>query len=1731
MDELKRYKCGCPSGIKPHSIRVAGIGIGLLILYCLFMPAAMAQTDNSAFRSSEEVRTANKVIRSYMDPTLKGGSYKSKGGGDLAPLVKRRALALRKLIETNPGKALELSLPQKTIQDLTAGYPELAGDLEVRGQWDGFLETIATDDFAHGRGKTSQRLYRDGKTMEVFFRTPLTAGTSCGDLVSIQGISLDGRIAAEAAAVSENIMGAGVCSKTGDQRTLVLMTYFPGVGHPWMTKQHVDNIFFDTTGGRSMNSFWQDASYGKASASGDVYGWLVLDDVYSQDDYDGIFEAVVRAADGIVDFSEYTRIFLIYPFSENTGIIGAGTVGCALRSSPGDGAFAASISWIDSNYLTDRDYGVSIVAHEGGHNLGLYHSNARDYGDQALGAPGAPGTVTEYGDYFSNMGWGGQLGHYTARQKQQLGWLSPEEILTVGDSGVYMVDPLGSDAPGVKSLKIPRGDSEIDWLWVEYRPGIGLYESQLPSAASTGALIHYEDAHNSYPSPNLDTDLLDFTPGSGSNNADFRDATLREGESWEDPYSPLSLEILDVSSTGMSIRVNRDQACVTLNPVSRTHSSGEDTGAVEIQAASWCSWTVTSAEPWIEVTSPMSGKGPATLSYRIDANTGLTRTGSIFIGQVPFTITQMYLNHPPQPQSTSPDSDSGATGEFTLVYEDPEGYQDLKIARFNVNTSDGLAGGCALEMNPVNSTLRLAGDNGTAWSSWTPFANAVSLKNSQCGVLSVRLDRSGDMGDEQTLILDLIFRSTFSGSRNLYMSASDASDAESGWQYMGAWTVVNEAPTAVYGSDDPDVGASDSFHFNVDDPNGLEDIATLSVIVNTSPSMSGGCAFRYDRRNDEFWLIDDDGIGWLGPVHPNRAQTLNNSRCGSLYFSISNQPSGLSLYVNMSYSGTFTGEKNIYLSVQEVDGRSSDWQSFGAFTVINTPPQTFVSFGHYQQEEYNLIYKDDNGIRDLGVMQVVFNDTLSFSGGCVLNYDSATDRLSLADDSGAGWLTPVPLAESYRLYNSQCQVEKAEKVSYNQTFYINVHLHFMGSFSGTKKIYSYARDLGGQNSDWVETEEVMIYPYHLPVSLSISPSRGSGYSQTFHADYFDEHGHDDLKVVHVNFIDGGTCRISYYPPSNSIEIAYTVSGDSAGGILGSAGVLQAGPCAVDADASTATGDGTYLTLNLEMIFDEDWNGEKTITLFSTDMGEITYYSTQYRGMWRVGAPTPDDFNSDGRADLLWRDEANGNIYVRYMNRDTGTPDDYLGTVPDMSWRIVVEADFNHDGNPDIVWHDETTGKNMLWYMEGVIHVGSVSLPPAPDGNWRIAGVSDFNGDGETDILWRNRLTGKNTVWYMDGVTQTGSSATPAVSDASWRIAGIADFNGDGCADIVWRNAETGKNAVWYMEGTLLTGSAPLPDVSDTDWEIVRVLDFNGDGYPDILWHNAITYQNRIWYMDGTAISDTVVLASESPDWLLFDARQEPTGPADRDFNRDGKPDILWRNDTSGKNTVWYMDGVTKTGSASLSAVSDVGWKIVGTADFNGDGKPDILWRNTATGKNAVWTMDGITKTGSVSLSTVTDVGWKIVGTADFNGDSKPDILWRNDTSGKNTVWYMNGTAKTGSASLPSVSDVNWKIVGAADFNDDGKPDILWRNTVSGKNAVWYMDGAATTGSASLPSISDITWKIVDAADFNGDWKPDILWRNMATGKNAVWYMDGVATTGSASISTVSDTNWVIAPQR
>ena len=254
-----------------------------------------------------------------------------------------------------------------------------------------------------------------------------------------------------------------------------------------------------------------------------------------------------------------------------------------------------------------------------------------------------------------------------------------------------------------------------------------------------------------------------------------------------------------------------------------------------------------------------------------------------------------------------------------------------------------------------------------------------------------------------------------------------------------------------------------------------------------------------------------------------------------------------------------------------------------------------------------------------------------------------------------------------------------------------------------------------------------------------------------------------------------------------------------------------------------------------------------------------------------------DFDADGRADLLWHNPSTGQLYAWLMNGRAQASATFLtpGSVG-TAWQVRGIADLNGDGRSDVLFHNQATGDLYAWFMDGVTRTSGAYLTPAAvnPAVWQVQGLADFDGDGKPDILWRHQATGQLYVWLMDGTRQSsGVFLTPsALPNASWQVAGLADFDGDGKTDILWHHQTTGQVYLWRMNGTVQASAVFLTPASvpDTSWKIGQVADFDGDGKTDILWHNQATGQVYVWTMDGTTRSsgDFTTPGSVGAAWRL-----------------------------------------------------------------------------------------------------------------------------------------------------------------------------------------------------------------------------------------------------------------------
>jgi M6 family metalloprotease-like protein len=349
---------------------------------------------------------------------------------------------------------------------------------------------------------------------------------------------------------------APACQPIGPQKGLVIAVNFPS--NPVESKpiNGVNDDYFVATD--SVQDYWDEVSYGQTTLTGDTLGWFTLNyPGWESCNIHDIRLNALEAASAFVDVAEYNRIFLriVKPPECNIPAAGQGS-SCTSILIPGGGTIEASTSW---NY-TDS---ISVLIHEGGHNLGLPHANSEDHGSTAsVGAPGVFGTSTEYGDLFDVMGQSVRMGHHNAIYKHRLDIITDTEVIDVATTGTHTIEPLTTAGTGKKALRIFRGAYWLgassvppvrkEYLWVETRKETG-YDTNIRRindvayTAYGGAVIHIDHNYT------VNSHLLDMHPGTAS--IEFQDAPLVEGETFTDPYTGIDIDHDKLFSQSGDIRL------------------------------------------------------------------------------------------------------------------------------------------------------------------------------------------------------------------------------------------------------------------------------------------------------------------------------------------------------------------------------------------------------------------------------------------------------------------------------------------------------------------------------------------------------------------------------------------------------------------------------------------------------------------------------------------------------------------------------------------------------------------------------------------------------------------------------------------------------------------------------------------------------------------------------------------------------------------------------------------------------------------------------------------------------------------------------------------------------------------------------------------------------------------------------------------------------------------------
>lgn len=311
--------------------------------------------------------------------------------------------------------------------------------------------------------------------------------------------------------------------------------------------------------------------------------------------------------------------------------------------------------------------------------------------------------------------------------------------------------------------------------------------------------------------------------------------------------------------------------------------------------------------------------------------------------------------------------------------------------------------------------------------------------------------------------------------------------------------------------------------------------------------------------------------------------------------------------------------------------------------------------------------------------------------------------------------------------------------------------------------------------------------------------------------------------------------------------------------------------------------------------------------FSRDSGESVLASRRY-GTTATGAGGIDTY------DATMQISADGSVLVFESTAATLVPGDFNGRRDVFLFSVRhVKGDLNDDLNTDLVLRSLSQPVNRVWTLDGNANrIAEIDVTPDQTGtDWRLAGVDDFNGDSSSDLVFRNVTTGAVEFWMMSGTTRQGPPVplgAPA-PDLGWELAATGDFDHDGRPDLVWRNTTSQQLVIWTMNGVTPVGAiTPVPSQAAAgNWIVVAALDLDVDGNTDLLWYNTTSGRIVRWLMDAQVQritgQFTNPMQAGDANWKVLASGDYGVGP----YGSPGTLDLVWRNATSGRFVVWYMD--------------------------------------------------------------------------------------------------------------------------------------------------------------------------------------------------------------------------------
>ncbi len=396
---------------------------------------------------------------------------------------------------------------------------EEATDDEIAGT----LVVAHGDHFAKGHADEGYEVHAEGDV-------PITLDVAGGSLDALVGEEVVARGSVEGTTLQDAVVTPadegttdGTVATSGDIHAMVsgtkkvgvlLMNFSDRTTEPWTAAQ-VDDIFFGPTG--SVDQFYRTTSDSAVNLTGAVHGWYTIASSYTTCSYT-TWESSARAAATAAGVNLNAYDYLVYMFpSASCGWSGLARVG-------------ASGSWINGTSS------VYVIAHELGHNFGVWHSSTKSCTNSGVAVTlSATCTNSEYGDPFSVMG--SALRTHHAGHSHRMGWATTPAPVANGTHRIARLHSGGSP----QLLRVARGSTGT-YFDLEVRSDLAAFDTYGTGNAVVNGLSIRLDSSGYFGN----SSLLDMNPSTST----FADAALPVGQTFVDSTTGVSIRLDSIDATG-----------------------------------------------------------------------------------------------------------------------------------------------------------------------------------------------------------------------------------------------------------------------------------------------------------------------------------------------------------------------------------------------------------------------------------------------------------------------------------------------------------------------------------------------------------------------------------------------------------------------------------------------------------------------------------------------------------------------------------------------------------------------------------------------------------------------------------------------------------------------------------------------------------------------------------------------------------------------------------------------------------------------------------------------------------------------------------------------------------------------------------------------------------------------------------------------------------------------------